>query len=296
MNAGPFSPRTSGVPDASGHGRRSWRGARPPGEKTPADADVPAELIELILDVGRDHTYGEASHAVIGLPGDVDYHAGRLLRAPNLPPGWPDLLACDLLSERLGLATHLANDADLAAVGEAAYGAGRDSEAVADLTISTGIDEASSSGRLVRGMRSLGEVGHTVIDWQAWRALRPNTLEELGSGSGVARLAREAGLGELDADAIGLWRLTATRRRSGSGRRDRRPRHRRRERRDGIFPQYGDHRRRDWTAAGLLRPTQCARREPTGALSGDFARCAPARRRCLSRWRGNWAAALGEAD
>ena len=172
---------------------------------TPADADVPAELIELILEVGRDHSYGEASHAVIGLPGDVDYHAGRLLRAPNLPPRWPDHLARDLLSERLGLATHLANDADLAAVGEAAYGAGRDSEAVAYLTISTGIGAGVvQSGRLVRGMRSLAEIGHTVIDWQAWRALQPSTLEELGSGSGVARLARQAGLGQLDAHAVEL--------------------------------------------------------------------------------------------
>ena len=105
------------------------------------------------------------------------------------------------MSERLGLVTHLANDADLAAVGEAAYGAGRDSEAVAYLTISTGIGAGVvQSGRLVRGMRSLGEVGHTVIDWQALaQPPRPSTLEELGSGSGVARLAREAGLGELDA-------------------------------------------------------------------------------------------------
>jgi glucokinase len=173
--------------------------------KTQAHADAPAALIELILEVGGDHRYGEASHAVIGLPGDVDYHAGRLLYAPHLPPGWSDLLARDLLSERLGLATHLANDVDLAAVGEAAFGAGRDREAVAYLTISTGIGAGVvQSGRLVHGPRSLGEVGHTVIDWQAWRALLPSTLEELGSGSGVARLAREAGLGQLDAHGVEL--------------------------------------------------------------------------------------------
>jgi glucokinase len=177
------------------------RQARP----TPAHADVPAALIELILEVGGDHTHGEASHAVIGLPGDIDYHTGRLLRAPHLPPGWPDLLARDLLSERLGLTTYLANDADLAAVGEAAFGAGRHSEAVAYLTISTGIGAGVvQSGRLVHGRRSLGEVGHTVIDWQAWQALLPSTLEELGSGSGMARLAREAGLGKVDAHAVQL--------------------------------------------------------------------------------------------
>jgi predicted NBD/HSP70 family sugar kinase len=51
----------------------------------------------------------------------------------------------------------------------------------------------------VRGTRSLAEIGHTVIDWRAWRDGRPGTLEELGSGSGLARLARDTGLGELDA-------------------------------------------------------------------------------------------------
>ncbi len=172
---------------------------------TPTHADVPAALIDLILDVGRDHAYGEVSRAVIGLPGDIDYEAGRLLWAPHLPASWPDLLARDLLTERLGLITYLANDADLAAVGEAVFGAGRDSDDVAYLTISTGIGAGVvQSGRVVHGRRSLGEVGHTIIDWRAWQEHLPSTLEELGSGSGVARLARESGLGSLDARAVQL--------------------------------------------------------------------------------------------
>ena len=72
----------------------------------------------------------------------------------------------------------------------------RASTAVAYLTISTGI----GAGVVHRwtgaaGTRSLAEVGHAVIDWRAWREGAPCTLEELGSGSGVARLGREAGLG-----------------------------------------------------------------------------------------------------
>jgi glucokinase len=98
---------------------------------------------------------------------------------------------------------YVANDADLAAVGEAAFGAGAGCANVAYVTISTGIGAGVvHEGRLVRGTRSLAEVGHTIIDWRAWRDGRPGTLEELGSGSGLARLAREAGLGELDARAV----------------------------------------------------------------------------------------------
>src|SRR6202042_2130560 len=71
------------------------------------------------LHVGAEHDLGTVSHAVVGLPGAVDYGAGRLLWAPRPPERWPDLLSRDELLAGLGLPTHIANDADLAAVGEA---------------------------------------------------------------------------------------------------------------------------------------------------------------------------------
>jgi glucokinase len=167
---------------------------------TPAQADVPAALIDLMQRVGAEHGHGTAVHAVVGLPGGIDYGAGRLLWAPHLPAQWTDALSGHELSARLGLPVHIANDADLAAVGEATFGAGALGTDVAFLTISTGIGAGVvNSGRLLRAGRSLAEVGHTVIDWRAWHEGRPGTLEELGSGSGVARRAREAGLAAVDA-------------------------------------------------------------------------------------------------
>ncbi len=170
---------------------------------TPGHADVPAALIDLIRAVGAERAHGAASHAVVGLPGSVDYESGRLLWAPHLPERWTDLLSSEELSTRLGMHAHIANDADLAAVGEAAYGAGAGTADVAYITISTGIGAGVvHEGRLLRGRRSLAEVGHTVIDWCAWREGSPCTLEELGSGSGLARLALEAGLGPVDARQV----------------------------------------------------------------------------------------------
>ena len=88
-------------------------------------------------------------------------------------------------------------------MGEATFGAGMGTPDVAYLTISTGIGAGIiCGGRLLRGRRSLAEVGHTVIDWHAWCAGRPSTLEQLGSGSGMAQAAAEVGLGDLDARAI----------------------------------------------------------------------------------------------
>ena len=128
-------------------------------------------------------THG-ARAAVVGLPGAVDYDAGRLLWAPHLPERWPDQLSDEELSRRLGLRVHIANDADLAAVGEATFGAGGGIADVAFITISTGIGAGVvHDGRLLRGRRSLAEVGHTVIDWKAWK-----------EGCGIH--ARRAGVGQ----------------------------------------------------------------------------------------------------
>ena len=171
---------------------------------TPGDSDVPGGLIDLIAGVGAAAGPSEVSHAVVGLPGAIDYTAGRLLSAPNLPDGWPDSLSADQLSGHLGLEVHVANDADMAAVGEAAFGAGAGiDDVVAYLTVSTGIGAGVvDRGRLVRGRRSFGEFGHSVIDWRAWREGRPGTLEELSSGTGMARLTHEGGSGLLDAQAV----------------------------------------------------------------------------------------------
>ncbi len=171
---------------------------------TPAHSQVPAALIDLIAGVGATQGGDGVSHAVVGLPGAVDYESGRLLWAPHLPDSWCDSLSADQLSDRLGLRVCIANDADMAAVGEAAFGAGAGiDDVVAYLTVSTGIGAGVvNRGRLVHGRHSLGEVGHSVLDWRAWRAGEPGTLEELASGSGLALQAQRIGRGRMNAQAV----------------------------------------------------------------------------------------------
>ena len=170
--------------------------------ETPAHAEAPAAFVDLVNAVAAE-SRERLTRAVVGLPGAVDYESGRLLWAPNLPERWPDLLARDVLTAELGVPVSIANDADMAAVGEACFGAGVGVADMGYLTVSTGIGAGIvESGRLLHGVRSLGELGHTVIDWQAWADGRPGTLEELGSGSGLARLARERGLGDLNAREV----------------------------------------------------------------------------------------------
>jgi glucokinase len=137
-----------------------------------------------------------AAHAVIGVPGRVNYAAGELEQANNLPAQWPHTLSESRLGEVLGMPVHLASDADLAAVGESFFGGGRDAEDVAFLTISSGVGAGAVSGRRVhRGRRKLVEVGNFIVDRVALVLGEPCTVDELGSGRGLERLAGEAGLG-----------------------------------------------------------------------------------------------------
>lgn len=138
---------------------------------------------------------GTAS-AVIGLPGRVDYRDGTLDFAPNLDSSWLPRLSAESLSTALGLPVALANDADLACVGECTFGAGRGEDDVVFVTLSTGVGGGVfAGGRLMHARKSLAEVGHIVLDRTAEAVGAPCTFEDLASGTALVRMAGLAGIG-----------------------------------------------------------------------------------------------------
>jgi glucokinase len=137
----------------------------------------------------------DATRAIVGVPGRVDYERARVEQANNLPASWRSSLTGERLSRVLGLPVSLASDADLAAVGEARFGAGAGFADVAYLTISTGVGAgAVSKGRLLRGSRKLVEIGNLVVDHDAYGRGEPSTFDELASGRALERHIAEAGL------------------------------------------------------------------------------------------------------
>jgi len=169
-------------------------------QPTPHDGTGIGALHALIASVAA---CGPAERAVIGVPGRVDYRGGALEYAPNLPPGWLRDLNEASLTAAAGVPVALANDADLAAVGEAFFGAGRGRADVAYVTISTGVGAGVVlGGVLLHGRRSIAEVGHEVIALDRLPG-RPATFEDLASGTALHRNAVAAGIsGGLAQDVL----------------------------------------------------------------------------------------------
>jgi glucokinase len=169
---------------------------------TRRDEDRPDEFFAIVGKLRERHEIGRA---VIGLPGRIDYREGKLEYAPNLPPTWAADLTAARLTAITGVPTALANDADLATVGEAYFGAGRDYRDVVYMTVSTGIGAGVIlDGRLMAGPRSGVEIGHVVIDREAARAGLPATVEQLGAGPALTRVAVAAGVAERDRALVAL--------------------------------------------------------------------------------------------
>jgi predicted NBD/HSP70 family sugar kinase len=123
------------------------------------------DLVDLLGRFAR-RLVAAATRPVIGIgvgsPGVVD-PSGRIVEAPNVE--WTDLPLAAVLTERLGLPVHVANDANSAALAEYTYGGATGSTLV--LTVGKGVGAGVMvDGARVHGARdAAGELGHvTVVD------------------------------------------------------------------------------------------------------------------------------------
>lgn len=132
--------------------------------------------------------------AGIGFGGPVDTRAGHVL-VSFLSSGWEGVPLGQVLAERVGMTTWLANDADAAGLAEAKFGAGCGAASVLYVNVGTGIGGALLiDGRLHVGANSsAGEIGHMVVSPDAPRCEcgKRGCLQALSSGRAIARRARE---------------------------------------------------------------------------------------------------------
>jgi len=135
---------------------------------TPADIDGAgmdalsraADLLDqTIEDFDLDRT--QLRFVVIGIAGIVDTMDSRVVVSDRMH-GWQDFNPAEWFRERTSFRTQVENDADLAALGERARGAGRGVMDMVFVKVSAGIGAGLVlSGQLYRGRHgAAGEIGH----------------------------------------------------------------------------------------------------------------------------------------
>jgi glucokinase len=99
----------------------------------------------------------------MGVPGMIDSKNGIVIYSNNL--GWKDFEIGETLQSLVGLPVKIANDANVAALGETKFGCGKEYDNTILITLGTGVGGGIViDGKLFEGYRGAGaELGHAVI-------------------------------------------------------------------------------------------------------------------------------------
>jgi len=126
----------------------------------------------------------------ISFGGPVDFAKQKILKSQHVH-GWDNLNLPKIFLKEFNLPCVIDNDANLAALGEKTFGAGKKVDSLLYLTISTGIGGGVIiDGKIWHGNHSLaGEIGHNIIERNgpACSCGKKGCLEALASGTALAK-------------------------------------------------------------------------------------------------------------
>jgi Transcriptional regulator/sugar kinase len=161
--------------------------------KTQGDGQTPVERLTGVLSEIWP-TLQDVSSIAIAAPGYLDPKKGIVVTAPNIP-GWQNLPLAGILQSKFNVPVYLGNDANLAALGEWKFGAGRGHSNLLYITISTGIGGGIIlENQLVNGANGMaGELGHVVAvpDGPMCNCGKRGHIEAVASGTAIARYVKE---------------------------------------------------------------------------------------------------------
>ena len=166
----------------------------PPEHRADSGLDRVAMLVdELVDNLGADP--GEVLALGVGVPAPVDVHTG-CVTAPGMLRGWDEVPVADVLERRFGVPVAVDNDANLGALAELRFGAGRGLQHVVYVRVSHGIGAGLVlGGQLLRGRAgAAGEIGHVVVDpdGRPCRCGKRGCLETVVGAAGLVSPLREA--------------------------------------------------------------------------------------------------------
>ncbi len=173
-------------------GSNTWRALERTFSPPEADADYD---IQAMLALAEKVLAGDAPDAVgVSFGGPVDTTTGTV-RLSHHVPGWANTPLREMLGAKFGAPVSVDNDANVAALGEYRFGAGRGCTSLLYITVSTGVGGGwILNGQPWRGADGMaGEIGHTVVDPQGPICLcgKRGCVERLASGPYMAQQARD---------------------------------------------------------------------------------------------------------
>ena len=147
-------------------------------------------LLKLVESQGL--TISDLSAVGVGVPGPVITEAGMVV-APPIMPGWDRFPILATLEEKWGCPVTLNNDAELGALGEWAYGAGRGERNIAYIKVGSGIGAGLIMNKQIYGGTNgaAGEIGHLTIEENGPLCNCGNhgCLEAFAGGDAIAKQA-----------------------------------------------------------------------------------------------------------
>lgn len=180
---------------ATAEGTIVGRAIRDTDATRPTDAIV-ATMADAASEATADATVDPSRIVAAGIAsaGAIDTKAGTLIWAPQMQT-MANTPIVDTFRQHWDIPTGVANDANLAALAEQRYGAGRGNDNVLFITVSTGIGGGIVlNGEMYAGAGGFaGEVGHMSVDAHGplGRSTTPGAWESLCSGIALARITTE---------------------------------------------------------------------------------------------------------
>ena len=167
-------------------------------------ADTPkakraVEVVEAIVKAAEEcraavENRGEIKALAAAVPATINVKEGVISKAPNIP-SLDGFRFVSAISAELNLPVILENDANSAAVGEHAFGAGLGFQNTITVTLGTGVGGGIIiDGKILRGIDgTAGEIGHICVEpfGAPCGCGSRGCLEQYSSATAIVRLARE---------------------------------------------------------------------------------------------------------
>lgn len=163
-------------------------------EATEIDKGVDHVIHKIISMIESIDGYKECEGIGMGVPGPVDTKNGKMMLASFLP-GFEGYPLVKQFREHFQMPVYMDNDVNVACMGEAMLGAGKNHDSVYYVTLSTGVGGALViDKRVVSGAHGFaGEIGNVIIDRsrEDISHLNVGAVENEASGTAITRKGKE---------------------------------------------------------------------------------------------------------